>query len=112
MDKDKTLLNKYKVGQKVEVVISKPNIGNFPIGIIEDGHVICLFERTKKFFELGSIWEVEITEVKQRNLVIKHIKQVKSKADCDAEFKKKLEEFCQVGLKSGSIFTKLKSKNK
>jgi len=109
-NKVKTLVDKYKVGDKVEVIISKPNIGNFPIGIIEEGHVVCLFERTKKFFEIDSIWEVEITEVKPKNLVIKNIRQVKSKSERETKFHAKLQEFVQVGLKSGNIFSKLKSK--
>lgn len=92
----------YKVGDTLEVTISSPKIGKFPIGKTEKG-LICLFERTKQFFELGSIWEVEVTKVQGKNLVVKHIKQTKSVKEIDNEYQEKLNEFRLKGNKSGNI---------
>lgn len=88
---DKTLKDKYNVGDEIEVLISKPKIGTFPIGKF-DTNVVCLFEKTKKFFEIGSTWLVSITKVNDHNLMISPIRMVKSKEQEDAEFALKLEE--------------------
>lgn len=101
-----TLANFYKVGQEIEVQISKPKIGNFPIGKVVGHNVTCLFERTKKFFEIGSIWKVEITEVKNRNLTIKPIEQVSTKTEVATDFDKKLAEFKRAGFSNGNAIFK------
>lgn len=98
-----TLEKYYKVGQVIEVQIKQPKIGKFPIAHVLGHNVTCLFERTKKFFEIGSTWRVEITEVKPRNLTIKPIEQISSKSEVENTFTSKLEEFKKVGFKSGNI---------
>lgn len=101
-----TLSNYYKSGDQIEVKITKPKVGTFPIAKVVDYNVTCLLEQTKKFFEIGSVWLAEVTEVKDRNLTIKPLKQVKTKLDVENELEKKLEEFKSFNNKSGNLIFK------
>lgn len=101
-----TLSNYYKPGDQVEVKVLKPTIGTFPIARVVNHNVTCLFEKTKKFFELDSIWLVEVTEVKERNLTIKPIKQVKSKLEVENDLASRIEDLKSFGNKTGNIIFK------
>lgn len=89
-----TLIGKFEEGQEIEVKITKSKTGKFPIAIVTDTRIVCIFENLKKklFFEIGSIWKVKISKVNPKNLVIYPIEQVKSAKEVDDELLSKIEQ--------------------
>lgn len=100
------LIEKYKSGDKLEVRICKPKHGNFPIAKTENDGVICLFERIKKFFVIGSTWKVEVTKVNDNSLFIKPIKQIRTVEENENEVTAKLNELKANGIAKGNLIFK------
>ena len=97
------LKEKYKSGDKLEARICKPNHGNFPIAKSEEDNVICLFERSKRFFVIGSTWSVEVVTVNPNSLIVKPIKEVRTLEENENDVLTKLEELKSNGIAKGNL---------
>lgn len=98
-----TLKDKFIIGQYLEVEVKEPNVGKFPIGILNPGRIVCLFRKTSKHLDIGSIVKVKVEQIKERNLEVSFIKLVKSKEEVSSEYADKLEELKECGFKISSL---------
>lgn len=102
----KDLTQLYKAGEHLTVTISKPLKGNFPVGKLSNGVLVTFEFGTKGYWEYGTDWEVEVIAVKEKNLVAKPIKLVKSLKDKENDYQAKLAEFEEFSIKNGIKFTR------